>query len=225
MLRRRPWVITLVYGSASPHPGSRFISAGQHPPFGNREWGRNRAGLRWKEPLGPSGDCPVLRVLLFSLWGSPVRVLLGALGPAFGVPFLLCPGLTRCQGWTGTWGRDRHRPLLLLWFALVSALCSAHPWTEPVLAVQPAKDEGRNGPSGDSRCVSGTCSLSEESVPSFVPELSRSSDSRPKVDKQVPGGLAASSLFLGGEARKGTAEDAGTAPLPSYRNQGSSVRV
>ena len=148
-----------------------------------------------------------------------MRVMLGALGPALRVPFLPCPGLTRYQGWTGP-GGGRHHPLLSLWFAPASALCSAHPWTGPVLTVQSAKDEGGKGPLRDSRRLFGTCLLSEESVPSFVPGLSRSSDSRPKVDKQVPGGPAASSLFLGGEERKGTAEDPGTAPLPSSRDQG-----
>lgn len=148
-----------------------------------------------------------------------MRVMLGALGPALGVPFLPCPGLTRCQGWTGTWERETPSAPVPLVCTGLSTL-SAHPWMGPVLTVQSAKDEGGKGPSGDSRRVSGTCSLSEESVPSFVPGLSRSSDSRPKVDKQVPGGPAASSLFLGGEERKGTAEDPGTAPLPSGRDQG-----
>ena len=145
--------------------------------------------------------------------------MLGALGPALGAPFLPCPGLTRCPGGTGTWGAQTSPAPAPLVCAGLSTLLRS-PQTGPILTAQSAKGEGGKGPWGISRRVSGTCLSSEQTAPSFVPGLSRSSDSRPKADKRVPGGLAASSLFLGGEERKGAAEDPSTSPLPSHRDRG-----
>ena len=147
-----------------------------------------------------------------------MRVMLGALGPALGAPFLPCPGLTRCPVGRGLGGTDTTRSCSsgLHWPQRSAQLTP----DGPILTAQSAKDEGGKGPRGISRRVSGTCLSEEETVPSFVPGLSRSSDSRPKPDKQVPAGLAASSLFLGGEERKGTAEDPSTSPLPSHRGRG-----
>lgn len=113
-------------------------------------------------------------------------------------PALVSPGVRAGRG-RGE-GQTPPAPAPLVCTGLSTLLSS--PQTGPVLTVQPAKDEGGKGPSGVSRRVSGTCLSSEETVPSFVPGLSRSSESRPKVDKQVPGGPAASSLFLGGEERR-----------------------
>lgn len=72
-------------------------------------------------------------------------------------------------------------------------LCSAHPSVGHRLR-SGCLAEGRKGPSGDLRRVSGSSWPREETAASFVPQL-WSSDWRLMVDTRVPGAPAASSLL------------------------------
>lgn len=87
-----------------------------------------------------------------------------------------------------------------------SCLCqdlvgSTHPCVGHSLTSQGAKDKEKGGPLEDSRQVSVSSLPSEESSPSSAPQLWWCSDSRLTVDKRVPAGSAASSLFQGGEEK------------------------